>query len=136
MAIFVVSLGAAAFTSYTSVTDRAQRVSREEAIATQLCNRFIEQVRLLRPRDVNYSTLSQLNLIDGQISANNFSFTHIPLDEASMYSPAQLLKDGQGQLTILDLPDNAKELRVVMTWKSSSGKSRQLRSGTILGGYR
>jgi hypothetical protein len=137
MAIFVVSLGAAAFMSVTPVTDRAQRLAREDATAAQLCNRMIEQLRLLRPKDINYSTLRSLNMVDqNQPSAGVYTFTNIPLDEASKYSPAQLLRDGTGTLTVVDLPDNAKELRITMTWTSSSKKSRSVQTGTVLGGYR
>jgi hypothetical protein len=138
MAIFVVSLGATAFMSITPVTDRAQRLAKEDALATQLCNRFIEQLRLLKPKDRNNTTLTQLNLVDqySEPYAGTYSFSHIPLDEASKYSPAELLKNGNGSLQIIQLPDNAKELRVTMTWTIASGKSRTLKTGTILGGYR
>lgn len=137
-AVFVVSLSAAAFYTLAPATDRAQRLSREDALATQLCGRFVEQLRLLKPADMNSSTLTQLNLIDSTIdgSAGLYSFTHIPLDEASKYSPAQLLKNGAGTLQIVQLSDNAKELRVTMTWTSAAGKARTIKSGTILGGYR
>jgi len=136
MAIFVVSLGAAAFMSFTPVTDRAQRLAREDAIATQLCNRFIEQIRLLKPKDITASTLSQLNLVHSVTSPGVYSFSNIPLDEASRYSPAQLLRNGTGTLVVVDMPDNAKRLEVTMTWTSASGKSRTLQTGTVLGGYR
>lgn len=136
MAIFVVSLGATAFMSFTPVTDRAQRIAREDAIASQLCNRFIEQMRLLKPKDVTQSTLTQLNLVNSMTSPGVYSFSNIPLDEASRYSPAQLLNNGTGTLEVVNLADNAKELRVTMTWRSTSGRARTLRSGTVLGGYR
>ena len=138
MAIFVVSLGAAAFMSFMPASDKAQRIAREDAVASQLCNRFLEQLRLLKPKDINFTTLSGLNLVDSysQPGQSTYSFTNIPLDEASRYSPAQLLKGGTGTLTVVDLDNNAKELRVLMTWTSSSGKQRSIRSGTVLGGYR
>lgn len=138
MATFVVSLGAAAYMTLVPVTDQAQRIAREDALASQLCNRFIEQLRLLKPKDVTYTTLTQLNLVDAnsEPASATYYFSHIPLDDASKYSPAELLKNAVGTLRIVDLPDNAKELRVTMVWTSASGKSRSVKTGTILGGYR
>lgn len=138
MATFIVSMGAAAYMSLVPVTDRAQRLAREDALASQLCNRFIEQLRLLKPKDVNNSTLTQLNLVDpnSEPSSATYYFSHIPLDEASKYSPAQLLNNAVGTMKLVNLPDNAMEIRVTMTWKSASGKSRLLKTGTVLGGYR
>lgn len=138
MATFIVSLGAAAFMSLVPVTDRAQRLAREDALASQLCNRFIEQLRLLKPKDINASTLTQLNLVDAnsEPASATYYFSHIPLDDASKYSPAELLRNAVGTMKIYDLPDNAKELRVSMTWTSSSGKTRSIKTGTVLGGFR
>lgn len=135
-AVFVTALGAAAFFSLMPVVDRSQRIGREESIALQLSNRMIEQLQLLKPSDIQSSTLTQLSLIDeGQTSAP-YSFTNIPLDEASQYSPAQALSEGTGSLNVVSLPNNSVALEVTLTWRSSSGRTRTIQTGTILGGFR
>lgn len=91
---------------------------------------------MLRAQDVNITALSQLNLIDSGQSGNVLSFTHVPLDEASKYSPAQALKNGQGQLTITDLTSGSKKIDLVVSYKSPWGTTKQVSTGTIIGGYR
>lgn len=135
-AVFVTALGAAAFFSLMPVVDRSQRISREESIALQLSNRMIEQLQLLKPSDIQASTLTQLSLIDEDQSSGPYSFTNIPLDEASLYSPAQALPDGTGTLNVVSLPNNSVALEVTLTWRSSSGRTRTIQTGTVLGGFR
>ncbi len=135
-AVFVTALSAAAFFSLVPTVDRAQRVAREESIATHLMNRMIEQIQLLKPSDVNPATLSQLNLIDAGQSSTPYSFTNIPLDDASRYSPRTALPSGTGSLSITPQPYNSTEVRVRISWLSSSGRSRTLQSGVYLGGFR
>lgn len=135
-AVFVTSLGAAAFFALMPQLDRSQRVAREESLATQLMNRMIEQLQLLKPSDVNVATLDQLNLIDHNQSSSPYSFSNIPLDDASMYSPRQALRNGTGRLDVIQLPYDTVEVRVRISWTSSSGQSRSVRSGVVLGGFR
>lgn len=135
-AVFVTALGAAAFFSLMPVVDRSQRIGREESIALQLSNRMIEQLQLLKPSDIQPSTLSQLSLIDAGQSSAPYSFTNIPLDEASQYSPAQALPNGAGSLNVVNLPNSSVALEVTLSWRSSSGRTRTIQTGTILGGFR
>jgi type II secretory pathway pseudopilin PulG len=135
-AVFVTSLGAAAFFSLMPIVDRSQRMAREESVATQLTNRMIEQLQLLKPADVTASTLSQLNLIDADQTTSPYSFSSVPLDDASRYSPRQALREGTGTLEVLALPNNSAEVRIRIGWKSASGRARTVQSGVILGGFR
>jgi len=135
-AVFVTALGAAAFFSLIPVVDKSQKIGRQESIANQLCNRMIEQLQLLKPSDVQAATLTQLNLIDSGQTSPPYSFTNIPLDEASRYSPAQALPNGTGSLDVVSLPHGSVEARVTITWRSASGRTRTLQTGTVLGGFR
>jgi hypothetical protein len=135
-AVFVTALGAAAFFSLVPVVDRSQRIGRQESIAIQLSNRMIEQLQLLKPGDVTPAVLGQLNLIDSGQSSPPYTFTNIPLDEASRYSPAQALPNGTGLLNVVQLPHNSVEVRVQISWQSSSGRQRTIQTGTVLGGFR
>ena len=106
------------------------------AIAGNDANRMIEQLQLLKPSDVTASTLSQLNLIDSGQTAAPYTFTSIPLDHASQYSPRQALPNGTGTLDVIALPNSSVEVRVRIGWTSSSRRARTLQSGLILGGFR
>ncbi len=135
-AVFVTALGAAAYFSLVPVVDKAQHVAREESVATQLANRMIEQLQLLKPSDITASTLSQLNLIDQGQTSPPYTFSTIPLDQASRYSPREALPNGTGTLEVVSLANNTLELHVQIGWRSSSGRTRTLQSGLILGGFR
>lgn len=135
-AIFVTALGAAAFFSLIPVVDKSQRIAREESLATQLCNRMIEQLQLLKPSDLNASTLSGLHLIDDGETSSPYSFTNVPIDYASHYSPSLALRNGTGSLRVIDLPNSSAEVRVRISWTSASGRARTVETGLILGGFR
>lgn len=136
LGIFVLSMGAAAMFSLFPTLTRAERISREESIAGQLSNRYLEHIQLLRPTELTRTNLSQLGLIDEGETELPYAFTHVPLDEASGYSPARMLRNGAGELDIDVLEDGSKLVTVTISWKSSSGISRSFRSGTVLGAYR
>jgi hypothetical protein len=136
LAVFVLSMAAAAFFTLFPTFKRSERLSMEQSKATLMAQRMIEHLNLLKPADLNASTLSQLNLIDSGQTSQPFSFAHIPLDEGSMYSPNQVLKNATATMTISDLSANSKKVVIAMTWTSASKKTRSFTTGTILGGYR
>lgn len=101
-----------------------------------MCVRLIEQLQLLKASDVEAQTLSALNLIDAGQTEPPYSFSHIPLDEASRYSPSQVLQNGRGTLSVTTLDADSVRLDVTIRWTSSKGKEMSVSSGTIIGGYR
>lgn len=136
MGIFVLGLGAAAMFSLFPALTRADKLSREEAIAAQLANRYVEHVQLLRPAELTGTNLYALGLIDDGESGSPYSFSNIPLDEASGYSPSRMLRNGAGLLTVSDMADGSKLVAVRLSWTSASGKSRSYSTGTVLGAFR
>ncbi|HRJ96442.1 MAG TPA: type II secretion system protein [Fimbriimonadaceae bacterium] len=136
IAVFVVGFAALSFFSLFPTIARSHRIARDETVAQQMCVRLIEQLQLLKPSDVDSQTLTALNLIDTGQTASPYSFSHIPLDEASRYSPSQVLQNGRGTLTVTHLDANSVRLDVTIRWVSSKGKEMSVSSGTILGGYR
>ena len=136
LSVLVIGMSAAAYFAMFPTFKRSQKISEHDSKATLMAQRMIEHIQLLKPVDLNASTLSQLNLIDAGQTAQPYSFAHIPLDEASKYSPAQVLKDATALMEITDLDSNSKRVKLTMTWKSTSGKTLTLTSGTIIGGYR
>jgi type II secretory pathway pseudopilin PulG len=136
LSVLIIGMAAAAYFAMFPTFKRSQKLSEEESKAVMMAQRMIEHLQLLKPTDLTASTLSQLNLIDTNQTSPPYSFAHIPLDEASKYSPAQTLRNATATMEIDDLPANSKRVRIVMTWRSSSGKTHTLTSGTILGGHR
>lgn len=134
--IFMLVIATLGFLSLFPVVKRSQVASQQESVAVQIANRMLEHLQMLRSQDVNITALSQLNLIDPGQSGNVLSFTHVPLDEASRYSPAQALKNGQGQMTITNLSSGSIKIDLVVSYTTPWGSTKQVTTGTIIGGYR
>lgn len=136
LAVLVIGMAAAAYFALFPTFKRSQKISEHDSKAALMSQRMIEHLQLLKPADLTATTLTQLNLIDAGQTSQPYSFAHIPLDEGSKYSPAQVLKDATAVMTVEDLDANSKRVKLVMTYKSTSGKTLSITTGTILGGYR
>lgn len=101
-----------------------------------MAQRMIEHLQLLKPSDLNASTLSTINLIDADQTEQPFTFSEIPLDEGTGYSPSRAIRSGQGVMAISDLDANSKLVTITMSWTTPKGKTRSFQTGTVLGGYR
>lgn len=134
--VFILAFGAAALFALFPVFQRSEKISRYESAAAQMASRMIEHVQLLKPADVNLATLQDLNLVEGESASQPYSFSNIPLDDGSGYSPAQALPNGQGLLWHSDLAAGSKFVAIEIRWTSPSGSVRSFRTGTILGGHR
>lgn len=134
--VFILTMATLSYLSLTVVTHRSQVISKDESKATQMVSRLLEQVQLLKTSDMSVTTLKAMNLVDSNSTGSPYSFTNIPLDQGTMYSPSKALTNGTGTMTLLPL--NNGSLRVVATikWMSSSGEARSFTSGTIIGGYK
>lgn len=136
IAMFILSMAALSFFSLFPTIARSQHIAREETVAQQMCQRLIEQLQLLKASDITGPTLAAVNLIDAGQTASPYSFSHIPLDEGSRYSPAQVLRNGTGTLTVTPIDSQSVRLGVTIGWTSASGKAMSVSTGTIIGGYR
>lgn len=136
IAVFVLSVASLSFFSLFPTIARSQRIARDETIAQQMSQRLVEQLNLLKPSDITPQVLTGLNLIDSGQTQPPYSFSNIPLDQASRYSPSQALQNGTGSLAVTQLDAQSVRLDVTITWKSSKGKTMSVTTGTILGGYR
>ena len=134
--IFMLVLATVALMSLYPVVMRGQEISSDETKAVQMTTRLIEHIQMLGVDDVNAKTLQSLNLIDVGQAFPPYSFTHVPLDEASMYSPAQVLNNAKGELTISTLPDGSKRIDVLLEYMSKSGVTRTIKTGTVIGAFR
>lgn len=136
MSLFVLGLGASAFFSLLPTMQRSKHIANNSSIALQLAGRMIEQVQLLKKRDLNAKTLTQLNLIDANQTGSPYSFSRVPLDDASRYSPAQLLRNGTGIMTMTTLASGSVKVDLTISWTSASGRTASINTGTIIGAYK
>lgn len=136
IAVFVLSVASLSFFSLFPTIARSQRIAKDETVAQQMSQRLVEQLNLLKPADITPEVLTGLNLIDTGQTQPPYSFSNIPLDQASRYSPSQALQSGTGTLAVTQLDAQSVRLDVTIAWKSSKGKSMSVTTGTILGGYR
>ena len=129
-------LSTLALMSLFPVIMRGQHISEDQSKAVQMVSRLIEHLQMLPADDLNAETLTSLNLIDAGQTFPPYSFTHIPLDEASMYSPAQVLRDANGTINVTPLPDGSARVDILLTYTSEAGTAQQIQTGTIVGSFR
>lgn len=134
--LFILGMGAIGYYSLLPVVHRSQEISQQESKAAQIAARVTEEFALLKPSEITYSTLRQLNLIDSNQTSQPWSFSRIPLDDGTSYSPAKVLRNGQGTITTSDLANGSVLVTVTISWTSPSGASRSFTTGTVVGGYR
>lgn len=134
--VFILTVATLSYLSLTVVTHRSQVISKDESKAAQMVARLIEQVQLLSTRDLNVTTLKAMNLVDSSSTGSPYSFTNIPLDQGTLYSPSKSLTNGTGTMTLTTLANGSVRVVATVGWTSSSGKAQQLTSGTIIGGYK
>ena len=134
--IFVLVIATLSYLSRTIVTERSHFISKDETRAAQMAARLVEQIQLLKVKDVNPSTLRALNLIDTNSTASPYSFSDIPLDYGTQYSPSQVLRQGTGRLTMATMANGSIRVLATINWRSTSGRARSYTTGTIIGAYR
>ncbi len=136
LGIFMLVIATLTLMSLFPMIMRGEKMSKDESLAIQMVSRLIEHLQMLPADDLNAQTLTSLNLIDAGQTFPPYSFTHIPLDEASMYSPAQVLRDANGTINVTPLPDGSARVDLLLTYTSESGKTEQIKTGTIVGSFR
>ncbi len=135
IAAFIIALGAVAYYTLMPMYMRAQKTSSEEIRAAQIGQRLCEHLQLLKAGNLNATTLTSLNLIDGGQTSPPYSFTNIPLDDGSYYSPAKALPSGTGTMSFVNLSGNSVMVVLSLSWRAPRA-TRTLTTGTIVGGYR
>lgn len=134
--MFVLSLSAMTVFAIIPVGHRAQAMASEEAKASNMAMAMLERLQQLKPNEVNPTILNQLGLVDPGQTSGPYSFTNVPLDDASGMSPAKALRSGTGRFGVTAIAANSVRIDLEMRWRSASGRNRVLRTGTIVGGYR
>lgn len=136
LGVFVLTIAVLSYLSLTVVTHKSQVISKDDSKASQMIARLLEQVQLLTTRDLNVSTLKGMNLIDTNSYESPYSFTNIPLDQGTMYSPSMALTDGTGKMTVQTLANGSMRVIATISWLSTTGAKKTFTSGTIIGSYR
>lgn len=133
---FLLAMLAISTMSLLPVLKRGEIASKRRSQAVQMVTRMLEQIQMLRATDITPATLTKLNLIDAGQSAQPFSFTHVPMDEASRYSPAQVLRGADAKLTYSSFTDGSVKVMVTLSYQSEAGKTQTVQSGTVVGSFR
>lgn len=115
---------------------RTNKISSDRMRGVQMMSRLIEHVQMVPAASLDRETLASLNLIEAESLESPYAFTRIPLDEASRYSPAQVLRNADGRLEIESLPDGSKAVRLTLSYDSATGHRTTLQSGTVVGVFR
>ena len=134
-AIGVLAMAAISFLTLLPVIQRTTESSSQQTLAIQMSSRVIEHLQMLKSTDCNAPTLYSLNLIDANQTSSPYTFTNIPLDNGSDYSPAKCLPHGQGLMTFSDLGNGSTMCQIQISWKGTAG-TQTYTTGTVLGGYR
>src|SRR5688572_24838026 len=114
-------IGTAIFPLMTGIT-RSQELADDQSKATQIANRMIEHLQLLKVSDLTPETLNQLDLVDPDSTGSPYSFTHVALDEGSGYSPAKVLRNADAKFTVVPITSASVRVDVEIRYKSASGK--------------
>jgi Tfp pilus assembly protein PilV len=136
MAVFALSLGAAAFFALMPQVDRLERLARQNAVALHVATRMIDQLQMMKGNTITAANLTALNLITSGQTQSPYSFSTIPVDNATNYSPAETLKNGTGTLTVTPIDNGSVLCTVEIDWTSDAKKTEKLVTGTVIGGYR
>lgn len=133
---FVLVLASLSLLTLIVITKRSEVIANDRVVANKISTRLIEHLQLLKSRDMNAETLMHLNLVDAGQSASPFSFTNIPLDDASNYSPSKALPNGQGTMTLVPLESNSVLVKINVSWRGQGNTTQSISTGTVIGGYR
>lgn len=132
----ILSMGAVAYYGLMPVIARSHEIAQQESKAGQIAARLSEEYGMLKPSEINTSTLAGLHLIDTSQISQPWSFSHIPLDDGTDYSPAKVLRNGSGRITATPIAQNSILITIQVSWTSPTGVARSLTTGTVVGGYR
>lgn len=132
----VFGMGVAAFFATMPIFQSGQMISRNETIATQIANRMIEHLQTLRPQQLTPEVLEEMNLIEFGQTAGPYTFTHMPMDEASRYSPAQMLPEADAKLALVNIGSGSVRAEITISWKNPRAHAQTVKTGTIVGGYK
>lgn len=134
--MFFMMLATLTLMSLFPVVKKGEQMSTEEAKAVQMCNRLVEHIKMLGADEITVENLVALNLVDKGQSAQPLSFTNMPMDDASRYSPGQILRGAKGTLTFSDVGGGSVRVNVVLSYTSDSGKTKTISTGTVVGAFR
>ena len=134
--MFVLSLSAMTVFAMIPAAHRAQALASEEAKASHLATRMVERLQQLKTTELTPAILTQLGLVDAGQSASPYTFSSVPLDDATGMSPSKALRNGTGRFGLTNIAGNSVRIDLELRWRSASGRDRVLTTGTVVGGYR
>jgi hypothetical protein len=134
--VFILALIASGIFSLLPAITRSQEMGDDQAKATQLAMRMVEQLQQLKVTELTPQTFAALNLVDAGQAASPYSFKDVALDSSTGYSPAKALRQADARFWVVPIDSGAARIDVQITWKSASGRTVTHKTGTIIGGYK
>lgn len=136
LGMFFFLVFALTFAALYPVIKRAEVMSTQESKAVQMTSRLLEHIQMLPVTDINAASLTALNLIEPGQVAQPWKFSKIPLDHASRYSPDQVLKDANGTITTEVLAGGSVKVNVNLSYTAVTGKTKTIKTHTVVGSFR
>jgi type II secretory pathway pseudopilin PulG len=129
----ILAIGALAFCATVPVVSRSHHMADEQTKAVQIAQWQIEQVRQAGFLNLTFERLYPLGLVDDWDGDGPMTFTNAPVVHAGRFSPASQLRNGTGEMLIIDQSPDIREIRVTVKWTSPAGKSRSIELSTLVG---
>ncbi|MFN3682691.1 MAG: hypothetical protein ACK41F_02020 [Fimbriimonadaceae bacterium] len=131
MASFLAALCAAVLAASIPTATQSRLKASYTSLALSLAQKEIEAIRTRGYPNVSGAQLAALGLLDSAspVSANTFSFTNV--DQPLFDSPADLLPNGRGFVTIEQADLDLRRVVVTVEW-SENGRLRSLSLGTLV----
>jgi len=137
LAVFILSLSAAAFYSVFPKIGKVQDMAQERSRAMHIGNRVIDQLQMMRPQDITPANLVALQFCGNSgLNGSPYTITRLPMDDATDFSPRKSLKNGTATLTVTSIDSGSLRCVVKVQWTSESGHAETVKVGTVIGGYR
>lgn len=129
----ILAIGALAFCATVPVVSRSHHMADEQTKAVQIAQWQIEQVRQTGFLNLTFERLYPLGLVDDWDGDGPMTFTNAPVVQAGRFSPSAQLRNGTGELEIVDHGSDIREARVTVRWTSPAGKDRSVELTTLVG---
>lgn len=131
MASFLVALCAAVLAASIPTATKLRLKATYTGLALSLAQKQLEAIRTRGYPNVSGEQLASLGLLDSAspVSTNTYSFTNV--DHPLFDSPARVLPEGEGFVTIEQTDLDLRRVVVTVRW-TENGRQRSLSLGTLV----
>lgn len=113
--LLILSTAGVVFAAAFPMAFSCSRQAQERKIATAIAQRKLEQIRASNYESLTPVLLRDAGTIDSSATSSPYSFT-------SVDGVADQLTAGTGELTLEDIADSLRRVRVTVAWQGQPGK--------------